>query len=353
MIRGPVLPQLRASLWSLVRHRLDAIETGLALVLEGLDCGAEPLGAVDGLARDALGGPVLVVLAVEGDALLLARVLAAGDFVQRVGDSLARAIPEGSFRPGVPGRVLVVGSDSAAAALDTVRRLPVANLEVCSLAPFRVAGSERFAVRWLRNEAPAAPAPSAGPPAGAAADPAFVVVPARRELWASLAELCQRIDPEVQFDGDRYSRRITWRGHLLGELRAVDGALLAGAATGAVRDLREMRDVRWFCDQLMRAFAREAGLESPTEAIPPEPPRAAETAPRFSAAPRHAAQGRRPSGADSLRATLAAARLSPEEYSALGAPAASAGDSAEGSHVAEDGTRPSVRGVEPGTGGNG
>lgn len=355
MIRGPVLPQLRAGLWSLVKNRLDAIETGLSLVLEGLDCGTEALGAVDGLARDALGGPVLVVLAVEGDALLAARVLAAGEFVQRVGDSLARAVPEGSFRPGVPGRVLVVGSDAAGAALETVRRLPVASLHVCSLAAFRVAGSERFAVRWLRNEAAAAATPGAVVAAHVAAEPAFVVAPSRRELWESLARLCQRIDPEVQCDGDRYSRRITWRGRLLGEVRAVDGALLAGATTGAVRDLRELRDVRWFCDQLMRGYAREAGLGLATDAPPPEPPpRATEPASRIHAAPRHAVQSRRPSGADSLRATLAAAKLSPEEYSALGAPAASAGDSAGGSVVAEGGIRSSSPGgVDPEMGGAG
>ncbi|MBP8299355.1 MAG: hypothetical protein KA020_03235, partial [Planctomycetes bacterium] len=69
MIRGPVLPQMREGLWSLVAGRLEAIETGLLLVLEDLDCSAGRLGAVEGLARDAAGAPVLLTMATDGDAM--------------------------------------------------------------------------------------------------------------------------------------------------------------------------------------------------------------------------------------------------------------------------------------------
>ena len=46
MIRGPVLPKMRDSLWELVSARLDQIESGLTLVLESLECGV-PREAVD------------------------------------------------------------------------------------------------------------------------------------------------------------------------------------------------------------------------------------------------------------------------------------------------------------------
>ena len=104
MIRGPVLPQLRESLWALVANHLDSIESGLVLAMKDLDCSDGQLGPIDGLARDANGAPVLVLLAVEADALLTARVLGAIEFLGRVGDSLATAIPEGSFRAGAVGR---------------------------------------------------------------------------------------------------------------------------------------------------------------------------------------------------------------------------------------------------------
>ena len=338
MIRGPVLPQLRASLWPLVKQRLDVIEAGLTAVLEGLDCADGQLGVVEGLARDAAGGPVLVLLAVDGDALLPARVLAAAHFLRRVGDGLARAIPEGSFCPGTAGRLLVVGTDAAAGLLEQVRRLPVDALQVCSLESFRIAGSERFAVRWLPaaglSSRDLAVAPSAA--AHVVEQPEFVVPPERAPLWQSLAETCRRIDPEVRLHGDRYSRQITWSGQLLGDVRVVDGDLLARAATGVARELRDARDVRVIADQLLRAYARHAGLDRP----PPPPAFAVGRTARPGGnegafAARHAA-GARAAVGGSLRSTLAAAKLSPEEYSALGVPASSAGQAAEGTIVAED-----------------
>ena len=122
------------------------------MVVEGLDCSGGQLGLVDGLARDAMGAPVLVLLAVEGDALLSARVLSACEFLTRIGDSLVAAVPEANFCCGIGGRVLLVGTDSAATSLESLRRLPLAAFHVCRLEPFRLAGTERFAVRWLPQE---------------------------------------------------------------------------------------------------------------------------------------------------------------------------------------------------------
>ena len=105
MIRGPVLPQSREALWALVVGRLEVIERGLTLVGEGFDCSDGQLGLVDALARDAAGAPVLLVLAIEGDALLLARTIAAADFLHRAGESLGAALPEAAFCSGAQGRV--------------------------------------------------------------------------------------------------------------------------------------------------------------------------------------------------------------------------------------------------------
>jgi hypothetical protein len=366
MIRGPVLPQLRDSLWSLVSSRLDRIETGLTLVLESLDCSDGELGTVEGLARDSAGGAVLVMLAVDGDALLPARALSAGQFLSRVGDALVDAVPEANFCPGVPARVLVVGIESAAAAIQQVCTLPIAGLHACTLAPFRVAGQERFAVRWLvaspsikdvaveRQVVEGAGVDAANPsgpivePSGSMQRPEFVVPPQCTELWQAVLSICERIDSAVIVTGDRYSRSISWNGNLLGNVRAVNGVLVASFADGKTRDLGDLRDVRRFGDQLLRAYVRHAELgidlgrsgsgkgqpangnqESNRLAAP------ADSSGRI-AATRHAAGERWGSPSDeSLRSSLAAAQLSPEEHSALGDPASVAGPIIDGS-VAND-----------------
>ena len=149
MIRGPVLPQGRERLWALVAQRLAVIETGLELVSETLDCSGDRHGAIEGLCRDASGAPVLVALAVDGDAMLLPRILAAAEFLDRVGVGFAAAVPEGTFCPDARPRLLVVGTEASTDAMRTLLRVGLPELEACRLEPFRLAGSERFAVRWL------------------------------------------------------------------------------------------------------------------------------------------------------------------------------------------------------------
>lgn len=339
MIRGPVLPQLRERLWGLVSPRLDSIESGLELVHRSLDCSDGELGLVDGLARDALGAPVLVLLAVDGDTLLSARTLAAGQFLHRVGDALARAVPEASFAPDAVGRVLVVGTDAAQRELTHVRSLPVQGLEVCSLEAFRVAGTERFAVRWL-----SAAAPYAGdvPAAPVGASPRFTPPPARAGLWAELERMVRCMDPAARMHGDRFAQRIVWDGRLLGQVRTVDASLVASAG-GVARELRDQRDLRRFVDAMLRELlshqqidlGQGGGDAAPRPIDSPRRPGAAgRQDERASTATRHAAGPQR-SRPESLRASLAAARLSPEEHSALGSPASVAGEQAGGS-VAED-----------------
>ena len=371
MIRGPVLPHLRESLWSLVSARLDQIETGLTLMLESFDCSDGELGVVEGLARDAAGGVVLVMLAVEGDAMLPARALSSGNFLQRVGDALIRAVPEANFCPGACARVLLVGTEQSSAALRQVCLLPIVGLHACMLEPFRIAGCERFAVRWLATSAgkvgaiSGQPAPdrevAVAPSLQRPPSPEFVVPAARAEVWQALLSICERMDRAVLVHGDRFLRSITWNGLLLGEVRTVGGALVASAATGVVRDLRDLRDVHRFADQLLRAYVAHAELDldssfgsttfgssafgssdpagqalaSDTCHFNQPAPAMGSEVDRFSAT-RHAVGDRsNSSNGESLRSSLAAARLSPEEYSALGDPALVAGSNPGGS-VAND-----------------
>jgi hypothetical protein len=350
------MPQSRDALWSFVSGRLHAIQPGLTLVFDGFDCADGELGAIEGLARDADGAPVLVLLARDGDALLAHRALAAAAFLERVGDGLALAIPEGGFRSGLTGRALVVAVAGAAAAVRPLVRQTSARLQVCALEPFRVAGKERFAVRWLHDGARAtATAPTAAERsaagevaaapvaaeadaaestaaestaaestaaelAAAAAAPAAGPTPAHvQALWSRLEELCLRIDQGIRIDAADDRRRITWNGQTLAEVRADADALRGTLPDGSECALSA------FSNRLLRGYSRLAGLVFGK--------RSAAGGDEDAAAPR-APTNR--TGLDGLRAAAAAARLTPEEHSALGAPTSAVGDAAERAAMASD-----------------
>jgi hypothetical protein len=314
MMRGPVLPHARDALWGLLAGRLDTIERGLTLVAESLDCSGGQLPPVDGLARDAAGAPVLVLVATEGDALLAARALGGLAFLERVGDALPEAVPEAAFCPGVPGRVVVVvASDAASTAVDGLVRAALPALQVCRLEPFRLGASERFAVRWLCARTVAAPR--------AAEPPQFVAPPQSQPFWETARDLCLRIDAGIRIDGDRYRRRITWNGHPLADVEVGDTGLTAQTAAGDRRALASPGDVRAFVDRVLRGYATLAGIR--IDAAGCSRAGTAAGAPASDAA---RATTRRAS--DNLRAALASARLTPEEHCALGGSTSAVGGEA-------------------------
>jgi len=303
MIRGPVLPEARSALWALVAPRLDVVERGLTLCCEAVDCSEGRFGVVDGLARDANGAPVLVVIASDEDPHLAPRVLAAAEFLARVGDGLATAVPEAALCPGQEGRVVAIGGPAAIASLEMLRRFTIPSLAVCRLEAFRIGAAERFAVRWLD---------SLGAPANLSRTAAagFDVPSARQDEWRAVQRLCERLDPAIRIDGGRFQQRITWQGRQLGEIVASDGGLFAAGADNERRPLATARDLRGFGDALLRSYLRAVGLEAPRRE-----PAASSGSARFDGA--NASSSR---SAETLRETLSAARLSQEEYSLLGSP---------------------------------
>ena len=161
----------------------------------------------------------------------------------------------------------------------------------------------------------------------------------RSDDWSALRSLCERMDPGIRIDGDRFWRRITLNGRMLGEVWSVDGELRAVTVDGAHRTLRGSGDVRGFGDQLLRRYMKLAGIDSGD----PSPEDAGAAALRENSlrenslrAMPHGRGGSGKAGGDSLRSALAAARLSPEEYSALGGPATMAGGEADGAALADD-----------------
>jgi hypothetical protein len=309
---------VREGLWPLVASRLESIEAGLQLVHEHIDCGSSQLGPAEGLLRDAGGAPVVLLVAADGDALLPGRVLAALDFHERIGPSLAVALPAAGFLPGAAGRVLVVGSGAGLAPLSVLIRLAPVGLAVCQLEPFRLAGAEHFAVRWLATGVSGDRVAAATPAAAAVELPEFAVPAAAQALWQWLLGWLQRLDRDLRSDGDRYSRRVLWQGHLLGRLVVQGGVLVGHAADGVAAPLLTMADARAFGDRLMRRHGELVEQSAGMPGLGKLAVRAAD---------------------ESLRASLRSARVSAEEYSALGGPVRHAGGETEDAGGARDGGR--------------
>jgi len=301
MIRGPVQPMTRDGLMQLLRERADLLEHGLRIVSEAIDCSRGVLGPIDALARDAGGAPVLLFVAEPHDEVLVPRVLAAHRFVERNGASLARAMPEVDVRFGQPFRCFVVGADLDSDLIEAMSRLRLPNLEIYELELFLVGAQERCVVRSRT--------PAIGPvPTLDAAVPAVA-----RTIWDAIVSLVTRIDPAIHLDGDRFSRRATYRGRVLCEFWCVDDHVFASLPGTTPRLMQDGDDLRQFGDQAMRRFL---ALLSERDALVGSMLARSE----LGAGTSTAAAGRDLSLA-TLRASLSASRLSREEYSALGEPA--------------------------------
>jgi hypothetical protein len=294
MIQGPVLPLSRTGLWRLVRERPELLERGLRLCVEDLELGTAGLGVVDGLLRDAGGAPVLVLATDDRDGTLVARVLAAHEFWHRNLGSMARALPEANLRDSAPCRLLVLGSGIAPSTLAALERQRLDGLEIVEIEAFHVGEQERLCVRRHR--------PTGGcPPFDAGIDDTA------RALLTALAELLPRLDPRIQVAGDRFARWASHEGRQLCEFWFADQRVHAALSGEPPRELRSSADVRTFVDQVARRHLA-------TIAVAGGAPRAAASEP--GAEPPPAGRGAR--GIESLRASLAHARLTREEWTALG-----------------------------------
>lgn len=292
MIRGPVLPLVREGLWRIVQQHPEWFEHGLKLVVEGLDLGSDGLGRVDGLMRDARGGPVLVFTTDPNDSALPARIVAAHGFWARNAAGMSRALPEAALRCGQRCRLLVIGTGLSTAVDEALRRLQLAELEVVEVDRFQVGGQDRLVLRPVHGQ----PGGSGPPPIDA------TVAEQERAVFAAFDAFVQKIDPKIRVDGDRFSRRASLEGRALGECWFADDRVL-GLVTGQPpQPLESDDDLRALVDRIARRYLAILAGPAGKPAVPAPaavPPRAG--------------------GLASLRASVhAAARLSDEEFHALG-----------------------------------
>jgi len=301
MIRGPVLPLAREGLWQLVREQPERLERGLIVVCEDLELGTGELGLVDGLLRDAAGNPVLVMVTDDADAALLARVAAVHAFWQRNAAGMVRAIPEARLRDGAVCRLWIVTAGLPRATGELLARLGVDRLEIVELERFHIGDQERLVVRTSRPaqvEALGARSAEFDDSIGATA----------RETLASVSALLARLDPRIRFEGDRFSRRATHEGRALCDYWFADDLVRGVLPAEEPCVLSSADDVRGFVDRVARRYLAIAGERSAKDA-------AAAAAPGSAIEP---AVGAGRTGLDSLRASMSLARLSREEWTALG-----------------------------------
>jgi hypothetical protein len=149
-------------------------------------------------------------------------------------------------------------------------------------------------------------------------------------LWSRLEELCLRIDQGIRIDGENGQRRITWRDQTLAEVRTAADALHGTLPDGSEHALSRPADVGVFSNRLLRGYSRLAGLVFEKRVG------ASGGADEDGAAVRQAADRDARDARDGLRAAAAAARLTPEEHSALGAPTSAVGDETERAAMASD-----------------
>lgn len=239
-----MLPQPTAwhepdSLRAWARDALHGLEHGLRAVADGLDCGG---GAGELLARDALGAPVVVVVACAADRTVAARVAAAHEFLARNPAVCARLLPEGGFDPRLAPRILVLTAGLPAHGLDALRRLAIDDLEVLELEGFRLDDQPRVAVRRLLGAALPEPASAALGAALAAA-------------WSALGIALARLDPTLFVDGDRHARRLLVGGRQLASYWLETGAIHAQVPGGAVHRIHDLEGAAGFVDTVLRRYA--------------------------------------------------------------------------------------------------
>ncbi len=307
MIRGPVLPLQRDGLWRLIRQRSSLFERGFRVIAEQLELGTAGLPPVDGLLRDAGGSPVLVFATDDRDNSLAARVLAAHAFWLRNAEGMARALPEADLRDGADCRLLVIGVALRSEMIATLQRLQIAGLEVLEVDTFRMGGQERVVVR--------AHGDAAKKPAGMDLDES--VCAAGRSVFASFEQFAHRLDAKIRIEGDRFSRRASFEGRLLGDLWFEAGAVHSLVSGGAQRRIDTETDLRTVCDLFARRYlqvhgpAMEIVSEAHASAVAAEDTLDADPSPTAFPA----------NGLEAVRACLSTSRLTREEREALLDPA--------------------------------
>jgi hypothetical protein len=234
-------------------------------------------------------------------------VLAAHAFWLRNAEGMARALPEADLRDGAECRLLVIGVALRSETIASLQRLQIAGLEVLEVDTFRMGGQERVVVR--------AHGDAAKKPAGRDLDES--VCAAGRSVFESFEHFARRLDAKIRIEGDRFSRRASFEGRLLGDLWFAEGAVHALVSGGAQRRIDTDADLRTVCDLIARRYLQVHGPATETVAEAPAAEAVAEESLDTDMSPTAFPAN----GLEAVRACLSTSRLTREEREALLDPA--------------------------------
>ena len=295
MISGPVQPNTIEALLATVQRYSEQIESGLEMLAEGL---ALPCGErVDAIARDASGRAVFVLLTLGDEAeRLLARVLAARAFLGRNRMALDRALPDLGVHFGRGTRIAVIGLHIPDQERRDLARVGGDDLEVYQVEVFGLGGSSFLSAQALNG-------PAAGGAENSLDVPSGLSSPELRSRCGALLGVLERLDPELDVFGDRFSRRVDCRGELLCRLRVDRDGVQVAVGERRLARLEDTQDLLELGDAVLRRYLEligpDAGGPQGTETADPDGER-----PLLSLEP--------------LRKSVAETRVSREEFSALG-----------------------------------
>ncbi len=312
MISGPTFPRTPDGVRDLIQRHLGVAERGLALVVEDLELGHGC--EVDALARDAAGAPVLVFGSFpENGRSLSMRVLNAHAWFRSHGRFLVSEYADHGLDPAARVRLLVLGLDFLADTVRDLQGLALEGLQVHQFCSFTVGGEMRVGVTQLlggeaQAEAQAGAAehestmfqvPSGMPP-GPAAD-----------RCARFLDLVQRMDPRLTVCGDRFSRQINLGGNHLAELYVADHTPRVRVHGDGVYTLDSLDDCLAVIDRLVSQLL---ATETPP---PPSTPATPRLATSEGPVDRHEGLDEGRFSLEPIRQSVAAAKVSRDEHSAL------------------------------------
>ena len=277
MISGPIVPTNGEGLLALLQSDPARIETGLRLVATGLELDGGLV--VDALGCDALGHPVVIVLAEEGDATthrelpahpgevatadVLVRVVTLHRWFVRYARYLSGLIPGVAFPAGANVRILVLGVRVDAAVVAGIRGLALPDVQLLQVDVFRIAGRTCFGVDELTSgdrvdERFGLPA-------------AFLIDDRHGSIATLLLDLLRKLDSTLEVRGDRYGRRFYCRGTFLAELRMQQQGLTIRLGEGSARPLTTQADVAAWFDRVARRYIEivsdRSGAQFPNSAL--------------------------------------------------------------------------------------
>ncbi len=306
MVNGPSISGTPAGVRKLVRQHLGLVERGLQPICEDLELGNG--GRVDVLAADLTGAPVLVFAVSPSEAgKLTSRLVNAAAWFRQHGPMLEPQLPEAKINLEASPRLLVLGVEILADTMQDIMGLGLESLQVYQFCQFTVARETHVGL------APLTPVTGTGSGPGPLVNdngqpPEGLRDEGDRQLCKQFLDRAAMMDDRISVDGDRFSRRLLLGGRSLGVLEVNAQGMQFAMEEGAVLPLQCEEDSVDLLDHLLRSL------------LPPLPTREPALSGSYTAGTLATGVEEDRFSLEPIRQSVAASKLSADEYAALDEP---------------------------------